>query len=221
MIRRHPEMAIEKDIAIHHTKGIKNVISYTGNPEKAVLSLDRSHTDDLDLERLVIQGTEQDIINALSYAENLEKTIFQMDGDDHLLVSGVLCDKEHAALDFQMTRESYYDAVGDSGIRIKGTKTDKKTGQTVKKESIEAYHVIQSFPEVEGLDPRLIHKIGIEYAKAAFPGHQCVVSTHMNTDHLHNHIIVNAYSKEQIGRKYRMNMERRREIRRINDTSSP
>ncbi|MCR5789028.1 MAG: relaxase/mobilization nuclease domain-containing protein [Lachnospiraceae bacterium] len=214
-------MAIEKDIAIHHTSGIKNVIAYTGNPEKAVLSLDRSQTaNGIDIERLVIHGTEQDIINALSYAENLEKTIFRLDGDDQLLVSGVLCDKDHAVLDFQMTRQSYYDTVGDADIRIKGTKTDKKTGETVKKESIEAYHVIQSFPEVEGLDPRLVHQIGIEYARAAFPGHQCVVSTHMNTDHLHNHIIVNAYSKEHFGRKYRMNMERRREIRCINDELS-
>ena len=214
-------MAIEKDIAIHHAKGIKNVISYTGNREKSTLSLDRSQSvDGMDIERLIIHGTEQDIVKALSYAENLEKTIFQLDGDDHLLVSGVLCDKDHAALDFQMTRQDYYDATDNASSRIKGTKTDKKTGETVQKESIEAYHIIQSFPEVEGLDPRLVHQIGIEYAKAAFPGHQCVVSTHMNTAHLHNHIIVNAYSRERIGRKYCMNMKRRREIRKINDELS-
>ena len=214
-------MAIEKDIAIHHTHGIENVITYTKNPEKATLFLNRYNTEDhVEIDNLIMQGTEQDIINALSYAENLEKTIFKLDGDDQLLTSGVLCKKDHAAVEFQLIREQYYRSISGSGSRIKGTKTDKKTGETVKKESIEAYHVIHSFPEVEGLDPRLIHKIGIEYAKAAFPGHQCIVSTHMNTDHLHNHIIVNAYSKEQIGRKYRMNMEKRREIRRINDELS-
>ena len=214
-------MAIEKDIAIHHTRGIENIITYTRNPEKATLFLNRQDSGDhMEIDQLVMQGMEQDIINALSYAENLEKTLLSLDEDDQLLTSGVLCQKEHAAIQFQMVRDAYYNETAGSGNRIKGTKTDKKTGKTVKKESIEAYHVIQSFPEIEGLDPRLVHKIGIEYARTAFSGHQCVVSTHMNTDHLHNHIIVNAYSKEHIGRKYRMNMERRREIRRINDELS-
>ena len=214
-------MAIEKDIAIHHSRGIENVITYTKNPEKATLYLNRHDTDDhMEIDRLIMQGEEQDIINALAYAENLEKTLLCLDGDDQLLTSGVLCRKEHAARQFQMVRDAYYNEIAGCASRIKGTKTDKKTGETVKKESIEAYHVIQSFPEIEGLDSRLVHQIGIEYARSAFPGHQCVVSTHMNTAHLHNHIIVNAYSKEHIGRKYRMNMERRREIRRINDELS-
>ena len=214
-------MAIEKDIAIHHTHGIENVITYTKDPEKSNIFLNRRAKENgMDIEQLILQGEEQDIVNALSYAENLEKTILQLDDDEQLLTSGVLCKKDHAASEFQMVRAAYYRATSHSGNRIKGTKKDKKTGQTVQKESIEAYHVIQSFPEIEGLDPRLVHKIGIEYAKAAFPGHQCVVSTHMNTVHLHNHIIVNAYSAENIGRKYKMDMARRREIRRINDEFS-
>ena len=214
-------MAIEKDIAIHHTNGIENVITYTKDPEKSNIFLNRKDKESgMDIEQLILQGEEQDIINALSYAENLEKTILQLDGDEQLLTSGVLCNKDHAASEFQMVRTAYYRATSHCGNRIKGTKKDKKTGQTVQKESIEAYHVIHSFPEVEGLDPRLVHKIGIEYAKAAFPGHQCVVSIHMNTAHLHNHIIVNAYSAENIGRKYKMDMVRRHEIRRINDELS-
>ena len=214
-------MAIEKDIAIHHTKGIDNVITYTKDPQKSNIILNRKEEENrMDIDTLIMQGEEQDIINALSYAEDLEKTVFQLDGDEQLLTSGILCKKDHAASQFQMVRAAYYKATSKCGNRIKGTKKDKNTGQTVKKESIEAYHVIQSFPEVEGLDPRLVHKIGIEYAKAAFPGHQCVVSTHMNTAHLHNHIIVNAYSAENIGRKYKMDMARRHEIRRINDEIS-
>ena len=214
-------MAIEKDIAIHHTHGIENTIAYTANKEKAeYVQRPIQDGDKMMIDQLVIEGQDQDIINALNYAQNLEKTLFSLDGEPDLLVTGIECSKDSASAEFAIIRRKYYEIASGNLSRITGTKTNKKTGETVKKESIEAYHVIQSFPEVEGLDPRLVHKIGIEYAKAAFPGHQCVVSTHMNTAHLHNHIIVNAYSKEQIGRKYRMNMEKRREIRRINDELS-
>ena len=214
-------MAIEKDIAIHHSKGIDNTITYTTDREKS--SFYRRITGEesgFTLDELIMRSEDSDILNALSYAENLEKTLFSLDGDKDILVTGVECSKDSASAEFAIIRKKYYEVASEHVNRITGTKTNKKTGEKVKKESIEAYHVIQSFPAVENLDPRLVHKIGIEYAKAAFPGHQCVVSTHMNTAHLHNHIIVNAYSKEHIGRKYRMNMERRREIRRINDKLS-
>ena len=214
-------MAIEKDIAIHHTKGIEYTISYTSDKEKSTYYQKPINDDpSMMIEQLIMEGSGQDIVNALNYAENLEKTLFSLDGDPNLLVTGVECSKDSASAEFLIVRRKYYETAPDHLNRVTGTKTDKKTGETVKKESIEAYHVIQSFPEVEELDPRLVHQIGIEYAQAAFPGHQCVVSTHMNTAHLHNHIIVNAYSKEHIGRKYRMNMDRRREIRRINDELS-
>ena len=91
-------MAIEKDIAIHHTHGIENVITYTKDPEKSNIFLNRRAKENgMDIEQLILQGEEQDIINALSYAENLEKTILQLDGDEQLLTSGVLCKKDHAA----------------------------------------------------------------------------------------------------------------------------
>ena len=140
-------MAIEKDIAIHHSRGIENVITYTKDPKKSDVFLNKRETaDGINIEKLILMGEERDIINALSYAENLEKTMLQLDGDEQLLTSGVLCAKEYAAIAFETVRDAYYDAISDCSSRIKGTKKDKKTGQTVQKESIEAYHVIQSFP---------------------------------------------------------------------------
>lgn len=138
-------MAIEKDIAIHHTNGIENVITYTRDPGKATLFLNRHDSDDhMEIDRLVMQGTEQDIINALSYAENLEKTIFRLDGDDQLLTSGILCSKDHAALQFQMVRDAYYNETAGCASRIKGTKTDKKPERLSKKKA--SRHTMSSSP---------------------------------------------------------------------------
>lgn len=53
-----------------------------------------------------------------------------------------------------------------------------------------AIHLIQSFSE-KGLDPRTVHRIGIDLCNKL--GVMAVVDTHMNTDHLHNHIVINAY----------------------------
>lgn len=201
-------MAIEKDIAIHGSSGISQCIDYVVDKEK---------TD-------VTGFPASDINNLLSYAENLEKTVFSLDGETSILVSGVNCSELTAPEDFARTHDKYeqhYANLKKHGTG--GTKTvyDPATGaaRTVAKESIEAYHVIQSFPALDGLDPRLVHKIGIEYAKAAFPNHQCVVSTHMNTDNLHNHIVVCAYEMDN-PKKLAMNKTFRRHIRHINDEIS-
>ena len=56
------------------------------------------------------------------------------------------------------------------------------------------YHIIQSFLPREG-PAELIHQIGIEYANALFgDSFEVVVTTHLNKDHLHNHIVVNSVS---------------------------
>lgn len=87
------------------------------------------------------------------------------------------------------------------------------------KESIEAYHIIQSFPYIPDLDPRLVHHIGRELCERAFADHKCVISTHLNTTHLHNHIIVCAYKESEIG-KYKMDKAHLMAYRKINDQLS-
>ena len=62
------------------------------------------------------------------------------------------------------------------------------------------YHYILSFSpeETQHLSPREVNKIGIELAREFFgkQGYQFAVITHTDTDHLHNHIIVNAVNLE-------------------------
>lgn len=50
------------------------------------------------------------------------------------------------------------------------------------------------------LDFDTAHKIGLKFADN-FKGYQCVVVTHMNTAHIHNHIIMNSVNFET-GQKF-------------------
>ena len=55
-----------------------------------------------------------------------------------------------------------------------------------------AHHYVQSFSPNEKVTPELAHKIGVELAEKIAPGFQVIVSTHIDRDHLHNHIIINS-----------------------------
>lgn len=57
-----------------------------------------------------------------------------------------------------------------------------------------AFPFTQSFQTVENQE--LINKIGVEFAERVFKGYQVIVSTHINTDNTHNHILVNSVSYE-------------------------
>ena len=59
-----------------------------------------------------------------------------------------------------------------------------------------AHHYVQSFSPNEKVTPELAHKIGVELAQKVAPGFQVIVSTHVDKDHIHNHIIINSVSME-------------------------
>lgn len=201
-------MSIEKDIAIHHSSGVQNVVNYIEDPDKTILTGSQNRSDVVEID------------NVLDYAQNIEKTLLTLDGHQDILVSGIHCTPELAPLQFQMDRDRYYFHIGRDKPRGCGTYVDKNTGEVKEKQSIECHHVIQSFaPDIENLDPRVVHEIGKEYARRSFPGHRCVVSTHMDKHHLHNHIVVCAYHSEE-NRKICMNQTFRHKIRRINDDLS-
>jgi hypothetical protein len=69
-----------------------------------------------------------------------------------------------------------------------------------------AYHIIQSFAEGE-VTPQQAHEIGIEYAQRVFGDrYEIVIGTHLNKEHLHNHLVVNSVSFVD-GKKYRDNFK--------------
>lgn len=82
---------------------------------------------------------------------------------------------------------------------------------------VEGYHLVQSFAPGE-IAPELAHQIGLELAKKLLDGQfQAVVSTHLNTRCIHNHIVWNSVSLTD-GRKYRSNEKSYySQVRRISD----
>lgn len=92
---------------------------------------------------------------------------------------GVDCSPEYAKSQFATTRELY--------------------GKT---KGIQAHHVIQSFKPGE-VSPGQANGIGVELAKEIAKGHECVVYTHADKDHIHNHIVINSVNYEN-GRKFQL-----------------
>ena len=56
------------------------------------------------------------------------------------------------------------------------------------------YHFVQSFDKQDDLSPLEVHAIGLELAQRQFPNFEVLVATHMDTEHLHNHLVVNSVS---------------------------
>ena len=102
---------------------------------------------------------------AIDYICNPEKT------DGKLLVSSYGCAAETADIEFAWTRRHAID---------KGTNLSR--------------HLIQAFQPGE-VTPEQAHEIGMELAKEILGGkYEFVLTTHIDKDHVHNHLIFNAVS---------------------------
>lgn len=55
-----------------------------------------------------------------------------------------------------------------------------------------AYHAIQSFSPDDNITPEQANEIGKRLCKELYPNYQCIISTHTDRGHLHNHICINA-----------------------------
>lgn len=82
--------------------------------------------------------------------------------------------------------------------------TSRAVGRSVPRAgSVLAHHVIQSFDPSETVDPEVAHQLGRELAERITGGqHEYMIATHLDTQHVHNHIIFNAVNMET-GRKFR------------------
>src|SRR5699024_2203540 len=69
-----------------------------------------------------------------------------------------------------------------------------------KNDGIQAHHVIQSFKPDE-VTPEKANQVGLELAKKLAPNHEVAVYTHDDTNHVHNHIVINSVHFET-GNKY-------------------
>ncbi len=79
-----------------------------------------------------------------------------------------------------------------------------------------AHHYYQSFQKDDNISPEQAHKIGTELAKKMFPNFQVVIATHVDREHIHNHIIVNSCNMIT-GQKWHSNKHSLSEIRKESD----
>ncbi len=200
-------MAIVKFISIHDHRGVANCIKYVDDRKKNKLGNGQIEPD--------YPSDFSDIGSLINYSVNPEKTHLAVLAGGTILVSGINCSADFAKEEFKMSREAYENSATKN--HIYGEKSDGEKSKK-KKEAIKAYHVIQSFPE-SVTDPDLVHHIGKLYAQRMFSGHKCLVSTHMNTKHLHNHIVVCAYETEH-PKKFKMNRAAITKMKMINDELS-
>lgn len=104
------------------------------------------------------------------------------------LISGVNCVAETALDEFEAVKKLF-------------GKTDGRA----------YYHIVQSFSPDDPLDFDAAHDIGVKFAEH-FKGYQCVVVTHMNTAHIHNHIVMNSVNFET-GQKFHQSAREMQQVK--------
>jgi len=85
-----------------------------------------------------------------------------------------------------------------------------------KNDGVLAYHGYQSFKEGE-VTAGIAHEIGVKFAEEMFKDYEVVVATHQNTNHIHNHFIINSVSFKT-GKKYNNNRTNLAKLRQISDS---
>ena len=105
--------------------------------------------------------------SVIAYCTQQYKT--EIEDTNVRLISGVNCIAERAFKDFMDTKKQF-------------NKTD----------GVQFYYAVQSFEEDTDISPVLAHQIAIEWVEACYPGYQALVCTHMDTDNIHSHIIINS-----------------------------
>ena len=108
------------------------------------------------------------------------------------LVTGINCRPESVYDDFLRTKLLYH-----------------KTDGTM------FYHMVQSFPKGEKVDPVAAHNCALELAKW-FQDYEVLVCTHVEREHIHSHFIINSVNLET-GRKLHMAEPQLQELRQRND----
>ena len=78
------------------------------------------------------------------------------------------------------------------------------------------YHFTQSFSDKENVTPQQAHQVALELAAELFPEFEALVATHVDTDNVHSHIIVNSVSFET-GMKLHQNEQDLVRQRAVND----
>ncbi len=129
----------------------------------------------------------------LDYATNPEKTDKALSGyslDDYQALRDVLA----YAKDEEKTEHEYFCEGINCNVATAREQFVTVKEQFGKSDGIQAYHGYLSFKE-QDITPELAQKIGMEFANEVWGERfQVVVTTHLNTKHLHCHFVINSVS---------------------------
>ncbi len=93
----------------------------------------------------------------------------------------------------------------------------KETSDLVTEKGVLAHHLIQSFDPSDNLTPEEIHEIGRKTVLELTKGkHEFVIATHVDKNHIHNHIIFNTTDTSSL-KKFRWQKGTKRSLEKISD----
>ena len=78
------------------------------------------------------------------------------------------------------------------------------------------YYAVQSFEEGLKINPVFAHQIAREWAERCYPNHEVYIATHLDTDSVHSHIIINSVNMKT-GRKIHQSTKELEQMRKVND----
>lgn len=133
-----------------------------------------------------IRKTKNELSDTLDYAMNKDKT------EQQYFISGLNCEPEDAYMQMIDVKKIFENE-------------DKILG----------YHAYQSFKGNE-VTPEVAHEIGLRLANELWGNFQVVVTTHLNTNNIHNHFVLNSVSFVD-GKKFYDNRETYAKMRHISD----
>ena len=108
------------------------------------------------------------------------------------LITGINCQPESVYADFMTTKRLHH-------------KTD----------GVLFYHMVQSFPKGEAVDPVTAHAAALKLAEY-YEGYEVLVCTHTDREHIHSHFLINSVNFDT-GKKLHIAKDQLQELRQRND----
>lgn len=127
--------------------------------------------------------------NVIAYCAQEYKTKY----NDSRLISGINCLPETAMKEFIATKKKFNKADG-----------------------MQYYYAVQSFEDNLNISPLLAHQMAREWAEKCYPNHEIYIATHLDTDNIHSHIVINSVNMKT-GRKIHQSTKELNQMRKIND----
>ena len=109
------------------------------------------------------------------------------------LISGVNCDGANSFREFMATKKVHGK---DNGVFF--------------------YQYVQSFSPTEKITPEQAHEVALEFVEKAWTGHEVLVTTHCDANHLHSHFVINSVGYES-GMKLRQSPSTLKQLRKLSD----